>query len=235
MSRSRNRQNKKQFLRITTDLAMTVLLLLLMGYSLVGETAHEVLGVVMALLFAAHHILNRKWIKGLSRGKYTPFRILQTALAALIFIGMCGSAVSGVMLSRHVFRFIGISFGASFARTTHLLCGYWNFVLMSLHLGLHWIVFARLLSKKLPQGKPALVWTARIAAALAAGYGVYALIARKLPEYLFGITSFVFFDASEALYLFLLDYLAIMALFVWIGHYTSVLLKRIKSTSIKVV
>ena len=103
MNRKGIGQNKKQVLRIITDLAMTVLLLLLMGYSLVGETLHEVLGVVMALLFAAHHILNRKWIKGLSRGKYTPFRVLQTALAALIFIGMCGSAVSGVMLSRHVF------------------------------------------------------------------------------------------------------------------------------------
>ena len=229
MSQNGDWQSKKQVLRIVTDLAMTVLLLLLMGYSLVGETAHEVLGVVMMLLFVLHHILNRKWIRGLSRGKYTPFRVLQTALAALVFIGMCGSAVSGVMLSRHVFRFLGISFGASFARTAHLLCGYWNFVLMSLHLGLHWIVFVRLLSKKLPQGKPALIWAARTAAALAAGYGVYALIVRKLPEYLFGITSFVFFDASEPLYLFLLDYLAIMALFVWIGHYASVFLKRIKT------
>ena len=227
MNRKGIGQNKKQVLRIITDLAMTVLLLLLMGYSLVGETAHEVIGICMFALFITHHILNRKWIRGLSRGRYTPFRIFQTALTALIFIGMCGSAVSGVMLSRHVFRFLGISFGASFARTAHLLCGYWNFVLMSLHLGLHWIVFVRLLSKKLPQGKPALVWTARTGAALAAGYGVYALIARKLPEYLFGITSFVFFDSSEPLSLFLLDYLAIMALFVWIGHYASVLLKRI--------
>ena len=229
MNRKGIGQNKKQVLRIITDLAMTVLLLLLMGYSLVGETAHEVLGVARVLLFALHHILNRKWIKSVSRGKYTPFRILQTALAALIFIGMCGSAVSGVMLSRHVFRFLGISFGASFARTAHLLCGYWNFVLMSLHLGLHWIVFVRLLSKKLPQGKPAWVWTARAAAALAAGYGVYALIARKLLEYLFGVTTFAYFDTKEPLALFLLDYLAIMALFVWIGHYASVFLKRIKT------
>ena len=229
MSQNGDGQSKKQVLRIVTDLAMTVLLLLLMGYSLVGETAHEVLGVAMVLLFALHHILNRKWIKSVSRGKYTPFRILQTALAALIFIGMCGSAVSGVMLSRHVFRFLGISFGASFARTAHLLCGYWNFVLMSLHLGLHWIVFVRSFSKKLPQGKPALIWTARIGAALAAGYGIYALIARKLPEYLFGVTTFAYFDTKEPLALFLLDYLAIMALFVWIGHYASVFLKRIKT------
>ena len=226
MNRKGIGQNKKQVLRIITDRAMTVLLLLLMGYSLVGETAHEVIGICMFALFITHHILNRKWIRGLSRGRYTPFRIFQTALTALIFIGMCGSAVSGVMLSRHVFRFLGISFGASFARTAHLLCGYWNFVLMSLHLGLHWIVFVRLLSKKLPQGKPAWVWTARAAAALAAGYGVYALIARKLLEYLFGVTFFVFFDAGEPLFLFLLDYLAIMALFVWIGYYVSVLLKN---------
>ena len=219
----------RKMLRLAVDAAMTVLLLLLEGYSKVGETAHEVIGVCMFALFIAHHILNRKWIGGLSRGKYTPFRILQTALAALVFLGMCGSAVSGVMLSRHVFRFLGVSFGASFARTLHMLCGYWNFVLMSLHLGLHWIAVSRYATKGIPRNKPAPLWTVRIAAALAAGYGVYALIARKLPEYLFGVTTFAYFDAKEPLALFLLDYLAIMALFVWIGHYASVFLKRIKT------
>ena len=221
----------KKTLRLAVDAAMTVLLLLLEGYAKVGETAHEVIGVCMFALFIAHHILNRKWIKGLSRGEYTPFRIMQTTLAALVFLGMCGSAVSSVMLSKHVFRFLGLSFGASFARTLHMLCGYWDFVLMSLHLGLHWIAVSRFATKGLPRNNPALVWTARIAAALAAGYGVHAMIARKLPEYLFGVTTFAFFDTKEPLALFLLDYLAIMALFVWTGHYASVLLNRARNTS----
>ena len=218
---------QKKTLRVAVNAGMTAVLLLLMGYSRVGETAHEWLGIAMTVLFALHHILNRKWTGALMKGRYTPYRVFQTLLAGLIFCTLCGSAVSGVILSRHVFRFLGISFGASFARTAHMLCGYWNFVLMSLHLGLHWITVIRSVSKRLTHKGSAYTWAARIAAALIAGYGVFALIARKVPEYLFGITSFAFFDNSEPLMLFLLDYMAVMALFVWIGHYLTTLLKKV--------
>ena len=53
--------NKK--LRIAIDSGMVMLLPLLMAYSLVGETAHEYLGIGMSLLFVAHHILNIAWWK----------------------------------------------------------------------------------------------------------------------------------------------------------------------------
>lgn len=38
--------------------------------------------------------------------------------------------------------------------------------------------------------------------------------------------QFVFFDFSEPLALFFADYLCIMALFVWLGHYAARLLWR---------
>ena len=139
--------NKKQILRMAVDLAMTVILLLLMGYSRVGEAAHEWLGVGMLVLFVLHHVLNRVWIKRIFRGRYSPYRILQTALVLLILLTMLGSAVSGVMLSGHVFAFLNVSGGTAFARTLHMLCGYWNFVLLSLHLGLHWIMIVSMASK----------------------------------------------------------------------------------------
>ena len=45
----------RQILKIITDIAMTVILLLLMAYSLVGEALHEWLGIGMFLLFILHH------------------------------------------------------------------------------------------------------------------------------------------------------------------------------------
>ena len=50
-------------------------------------------------------------------------------------------------------------------------------------------------------------------------YGLYGLFHRGMPGYLFLRTPFVFFDFDEPLIFFFLDYLAIMGLFVWIGHY----------------
>ena len=70
----------KKKLRIVVDIGMVLLLPLLMAYSLVGEAAHEYLGIGMFLLFIVHHILNLAWWKHLLRGRYTPFRILGAAV-----------------------------------------------------------------------------------------------------------------------------------------------------------
>lgn len=116
------------------DAAMVLVLLLLMGYGLVGEEAHEWIGMGMFFLFLFHHILNRKWLKGMFRGRYTPFRIIQTMLAVLIFLCMIGSMISGLILSRYVFTFLPKYHGYEGVEKIHMLCAYWGFVLMSLHL-----------------------------------------------------------------------------------------------------
>ncbi len=55
--------------RMIVSIAMTVVLLCLMAYTLVGETAHEVLGTVLFILFIIHHILNRKVVRSRYKGQ----------------------------------------------------------------------------------------------------------------------------------------------------------------------
>lgn len=211
-------------LRIVVDIAMTAALLLLMAYGLVGEAAHEWIGMGMLVLFVLHHILNRKWCAALMRGRYTPFRVVQTALAGLIFLSMMGSMVSGIILSRHVFNFLPIHGGYALAGRIHMICAYWGLVFMSLHLGIHWKMMLSIAGK---HWKPSSVrtWILRIAGILIAAYGVFAFPHREIGSYLFLKSHFVFFDYSEPVVFFLLDYLAVMGLFVWIGYYVSKLLK----------
>ena len=85
-----------QKIKLAVDAAMTVALLFLMTYGLVGEAAHEWLGMGMFALFLAHHVLNRKWLLAVGKGKYTPVRMIQTLLAGVIFLCMLGSMVSGI-------------------------------------------------------------------------------------------------------------------------------------------
>ena len=128
----------KRNIRMATDIAMTMLLPALMGYSLVGEAVHEWLGIVMFLLFTIHHAFNRYWYKNLVRGPYPPIRILSTGINLLLVIIMVALPVSGILMAKHTFHFIRFSSGTAYARLIHLLASYWGFVLMSLHLGLHW-------------------------------------------------------------------------------------------------
>ena len=66
-------------IKIAVDAAMSVSMLLLMAYGLVGEAAHEWIGMGMFVLSVAHHILNHRWIQAVPRGRYTPLRVVQTA------------------------------------------------------------------------------------------------------------------------------------------------------------
>ena len=135
----------KQKFRMSLDLTMTILSLILMGgnYFFPWDGVHEILGVALLVLWAVHVALNRGFYKSLFRGKYNAFRILQTVINVGILLCAVLLMISGIMVSNHVFAFLGINFGANFAWTVHLLSSHWYFVFMSLHIGMHVGVIAR--------------------------------------------------------------------------------------------
>lgn len=210
---------RKTIFKIAVDIGMTAVLLLLMAYGMVGEALHEWLGAGIFVLFVIHHILNGKWSRNVLKGNYTPMRIVQTFLAAAALLAMAGSMVSGVILSRHVFSFLPIQGGRSFARNLHMVSAYWGLVVLSLHLGIHWGMMMGMAKKLVKKPLPACRRLLQGMACLIAGYGIYAFLKREIGSYMLLKSHFVFFDFEEPLVLFLMDYIAVMGLFVWIGHY----------------
>lgn len=218
----------RQRFRILIDLTMTALLLPLMAYSLVGETVHEWLGIAIYVLWLVHHALNWSWYRGLTKGRWSFSRVFQTVINFALLLMMLGLMVSGIILSREVFAFLPFSGGASFARTLHMVCAYWGFCLMSLHIGIHWgIVLKRFQRWQFTLSRRGTVLL-RATAILIAGYGIYAFIRREIGMYMLLKISFVFFDFEEPLILFFLDYLAVMGLWVIIGYYTMKALQKRK-------
>lgn len=216
----------KMIIKIAVDIAMTIALLLLMTYELIGQAAHEWIGIGMFVLFVAHHILNGKWSKNLLKGRYTALRIMQAALVVMVLLSMIGSMVSGVILSRHALAFLPISGGRAFARSLHMIAAYWGFVFMSLHLGFHWSMMMSMAGKLVKKQSEIRKWVLRAVAVLIAGYGAYAFMKRDVGSYMLLRNQFVFFDFEEPLILFLLDYITIMGLFIGAGHYLSEILKK---------
>lgn len=204
---------------LIVDGGMTITLLLLMSYSLIGETTHEGLGVSMFLLLIVHHILNVRWTHSLFGGKYTAIRAIQTSLVVLCLISILGSGASGIVLSKHLFTAIPLGISRSLARTTHMLCAYWGFLLMSLHLGFHSrILFDRIWGSFL-KNSATRRWTARVLLGLAAVYGGYVFIQRDLLKYMTMKIRFAFFDFNESIPVFLLDYTCVLILYILMGHY----------------
>ena len=158
------------------------------------------------------------------RGRYTPLRIVQTALAGLIFLCMVGSMISGIVLSRHVFAFLPKHGGYELAQQVHILCAYWGFICMSLHLGFHWSMMLAMARKHL-QPSSMRTWSLRLIGWFWAAYGTFAFRHRGVSLYLLLRSHFVFYDYTEPVLIFLIDYLSVMVMFVLIGYLISMLLK----------
>jgi len=220
---------RKRF-QIIIDFTMTAMLPVLMAYELVGEAAHEWVGLAMFVLFILHHILNHKWHQNLLKGRYSGIRILGTVIDMLLLVIMVCLPVSGIMMSHHVFVFLPISSsGTTLTRTMHLLASYWGFVLMSVHLGLHWGMLMGVARKIIRIREVSSIRTIilRAVTILIAAYGVYAFMHRDIGSYRLLENRFVFFDFDEPLVLFFADYLAIMGLFACVSYYASKMLQRI--------
>ena len=109
------------------------------------------------------------------------------------------------------------------ARSMHMAASYWGFVLMSVHLGVHWgmIVgmFRRLLKgRKIPA---AAVWGLRLAAVAIAGYGLSCFIQKDIVSYMFLKNQFVFFDFEQSALCVFAEYIAMMGFWIFVSFYMS--------------
>ena len=211
---------KKKTVKTILDIMMIAALPVLMAYSLVGETLHEIVGSTMLVIFITHHILSRKSTAAMFKGKQTPVRIVNTTLNIILFAVMILLPVSGIVMSKHLYTFLPTDGLSAIARTAHLLLSYWGFALLSLHLGLHTDIWLNRLKKK----KAAFIPLA-VVLTLIAAYGVYAFISNHLYEYMFLQMQFVFFDFDKPLILTFGEHLSMIVLFTWIGYWLKELLK----------
>lgn len=203
------------------DAGLIVLLPILMAEILTGQEAHEWLGVLMTALFLLHHAINWKWWKSIGKGGYTPLRFAGAVINLLMLADILALTVSGIMMSGFVFDWLPISGGMILSRRLHLFASHWGLILMALHTGMHWnMLFSlgrRLRKKENTDGL--LVWFARGLALAVALFGIYAFFQQNMADYLFLRTAFVFWDETKPAWMFFIEILSIMGLFIAIGHY----------------
>ena len=191
---------------------MTVLLLFLMSYQVLGEALHEWIGIGMTVALIIHHILNINWYGALFKGKYNAYRTVTTLVNTLLLASMALTAFCGMSMSNHAVPFLYGMTDMIFARTAHLALSYWSFILMGLHLGLH---LPAMTSKIKPDKAGKVVLTT--AFTILAGAGLWLFIKNGIPGYISFRTHFAFFDYDKAPALIFLGNLAIEFFFAFIG------------------
>lgn len=209
---------------------MTVLLFLVMSYQYFGPDNHEIAGTVMFVLFILHHLMNLSWYKNLGKGKYSSNRIFQLVVDGLLFLDMIGLMVSGIGMSRYVFRFLDLNMSQHLARNLHMVTSHGGFLLMGLHIGLHYGMILGMMRKAfhITQKSTSRTWILRMLAVAVSGYGIYALIKRNFISYMLLRVQFAFFDYGEPPIFYEWDLFAMMCFMIFIGYYLQKLMLSMK-------
>lgn len=205
------------------DAVLTVLLLFLMAYQVTGDVLHEWLGIGMTVTLILHHILNRKWYKAVFKGKYSPYRIVMTAVNTLMLVSIALTAVSGMSMSGHAVPFMYGLINVMTARTLHLAMSYLSFILIGVHIGLH----IKAMTARMPH-KGKLIF--KVILTGVSGLGLWLFLKSGIVNYITFRTHFAFLDYTTAKWLIILQNLAMLMFFVLIGYVLSEVTQKNKDS-----
>ena len=203
------------------DVALTVTLLLLMAFQVTEQLAHEWLGIAMFALTVAHQILNRKFYAAIFKGKYNALRILQLTVNCLLLLSFVCTALSGMMMSRFATPFMNGILPSSIVRQGHLAMSHWSFVLMGLHLGLHFGMITSKLKNKTARIILGIVMTA------ISVFGFYLFFKSDMLSYMLFRNPFAFLDYEKAWWLVILENLAMLLAWGFSAYLLSLFLRSV--------
>lgn len=149
--------NPKTKKKVVIDIAMTILYLLLMNLALTGVLLHEVAGIGIIGLFAAHLMINRQWIGNVASRLTDKIGFKAKAmfvLNALLLGAMIVTIVSGVLISEQLFPFISASFASNLGLllSLHAVFSWFTLGILIAHTLVHWRWIASLIRRLVPAG-----------------------------------------------------------------------------------
>ena len=219
--------NRKVLFRLANDLVMTVLMLIAMAYYITGNTIHEVVGVVVLLLFVVHNFLNRRWYKTILKGKHNVRRILQIGINLLFLATMALMMISAVLISSDLFPFIPIN-NDMMLRQIHVQTAYWGFIITAVHIGLSWGMImnsARRMTGLTGTSRTRTI-ALRILAVLIVIYGVHSSFERDMGSKLTIYNPFGNWFNDDSIIRFLIDHLSIIGIYICGTHYALKFIQR---------
>ena len=203
------------------DIALTVTLLLLMAFQVTEQLAHEWLGITMFVLTIIHQILNRKYYAAVFKGRYHALRVFQLVVNILLLLSFVCTALSGMMMSRFATPFMNGILPSSIVRQGHLAMSHWSFVLMGLHLGLHFgIVTSKIKNSAVKITLGAVMTGISV-------YGFYLFFKSGMLNYMLFQNPFAFLDYTKAWWLVLLENLAMLLAWAFAAYLLSLFLRSV--------
>lgn len=155
--------------KFALDVVMGLLFVLFFNKNVLGGLAfHEIAGLVFAVAYITHILLNWGWVKRVTlkmfdrslswrvRGSY--------ALNLLLMVSMTFIIVSGIMISHVLFPNINVG-NEGWFKVTHISVSFLVLALIGIHVGLHWQWVVNM-CKKMTSVKKGRAWMRYVAQGL---------------------------------------------------------------------
>jgi len=140
-------------LRIALDCVLLAICATIFSKNVISLMYHEVVGLVLFLLFAVHIAFNRKWLAALQGAKRRSGRARATVVVNLLLIlSWAGVLVTGILVSKKLFPF-----QISSLNPLHFFFSALALVMTGVHFGLHWNYFWGWMGKRVPLPRVAAV------------------------------------------------------------------------------
>ena len=195
--------------KMLVDIAMAVVFIMLMCNQITGIFAHEILGISVIVLFIIHQILNINYYKNILKGKYNKLRIAYLIIDILLLIMMIVMILSATFISRYTLKFLNLS-NDSLGRELHILSAYSIYMLIGLHIGLHYNSMVKL--KK--ENKIVLNIFMCLFAIV---FGIQGFIKKEFINKLTLQNLYPIYSEQNFL-MILIDYIGILIMFIMIGY-----------------
>lgn len=178
----------KKVIKIIIDVLMLIIMLLEFSKLYTGQLLHEVFGIILFILFITHNFLNISFYRNILKGKYTLLRTITTIINLLFLLCMLFTIALGIPISSEIFKGLNLN-GNMTMRKLHTILGYWNLILLSIHLGFHFkVIFAKLKNKI--KDKKAIKNLIYIIELIIVILGIKTMLDINLGAYLIGESSF---------------------------------------------
>lgn len=134
--------------KIIVDILLFILILVEFSRIYLPPEIHEIIGIVLIALVIIHLILNRKYIKSISKGKYHLKRGAMLIINIAFMVTFALTFILGLLSSQYVLTFMNI--GNLSTIYLHKIFAYLCLILLGLHLGINLnTLFNRLGEKKI--------------------------------------------------------------------------------------
>ena len=219
--------------RLVLDGIAAGLLLLAFAYFWLGNAAHEWAGAGVFLLLVVHNLFHRRWYAGAARKPQVRRGTFNTALTWLLLAGMLALLATSLVISETLLG--SLRLGDDFTvRQIHAGIAYWLLLIVSIHLGLRWLLLMAVARKLFGLAQPSAIRTTllRLVALCIALQGMGSGAALNLHSRLFFQMSLDWWNFEESVAGFFGHCLAVAGLCIFLTYYPTQWLQRRKRSAV---